>query len=94
MVRRRAMIEPDSRRTRLYEREIYPRYDALYGALKSARAKSASCSQDNASWATARILVKNTGVSSRSGLRKSATPTSLFAFQRSDPLSGKRKISS
>ena len=28
MVRRRAMIEPDSRRTQLYEREIYPRYVA------------------------------------------------------------------
>ena len=37
MVRRRAMIEPDSRRTQLYEREIYPRYVALYGALKSVR---------------------------------------------------------
>ena len=37
MVRRRAMIEPDSRRTQLYEREIYPRYAALYGALKSVR---------------------------------------------------------
>jgi sugar (pentulose or hexulose) kinase len=37
MVRRRAIIEPESRRTRLYEREIYPRYVALYGALKSVR---------------------------------------------------------
>ncbi|MBV8586446.1 MAG: carbohydrate kinase [Verrucomicrobia bacterium] len=37
MVRRRAMIEPDGRRTQLYEREIYPRYVALYGALKSVR---------------------------------------------------------
>jgi FGGY-family pentulose kinase len=37
MVRRGAMIEPDSRRTQLYEREIYPRYAALYGALKSVR---------------------------------------------------------
>jgi hypothetical protein len=31
------MIEPDTRRTQLYEREIYPRYAALYGALKSVR---------------------------------------------------------
>jgi ribulose kinase len=31
MVRRRAMIEPDRRRTQLYEREIYPRYAVLYG---------------------------------------------------------------
>ena len=37
MVRRRAMIEPDGRRTQLYEREIYPRYVALYDALKSVR---------------------------------------------------------
>jgi ribulose kinase len=37
MVRRRATIEPDSRRTRLYEREIYPRYTALYEALKPVR---------------------------------------------------------
>jgi hypothetical protein len=37
MVRRRAMIEPDSRPTQFYEREIYPRYTALYGALKSVR---------------------------------------------------------
>lgn len=37
MVRRRAIIEPDGRRTQLYEREIYPRYVALYGALKSVR---------------------------------------------------------
>jgi hypothetical protein len=31
------MIEPDGRRTQLYEREIYPRYVALYDALKSVR---------------------------------------------------------
>ena len=37
MVRRRATIEPDSRRTQLYECDIYPRYNALYGALKSIR---------------------------------------------------------
>ena len=37
MVRRREMIEPDGRRTQLYEREIYPRYVALYDALKSVR---------------------------------------------------------
>ena len=37
MLRRRAMIEPDSRRTQLYERGMYPHYAALYGALKSVR---------------------------------------------------------
>ena len=37
MVRKRATIEPDSRRTRLYEQDIYPRYRALYGALKTVR---------------------------------------------------------
>jgi hypothetical protein len=37
MVRRRAIIEPDASRTRLYEREVYPRYRALYGALKAVR---------------------------------------------------------
>jgi len=37
MVRRRAIVEPDRSRTALYERDIYPRYSALYGALKSVR---------------------------------------------------------
>jgi sugar (pentulose or hexulose) kinase len=37
MVRRHTIIEPDRRRTQLYEREVYPRYGALYGALKSVR---------------------------------------------------------
>src|SRR5439155_18361428 len=37
MVRRRTTIEPDDRRTQVYERDIYPRYNALYGALKSIR---------------------------------------------------------
>jgi hypothetical protein len=37
MVRRRAIVEPDRNRTALYERDIYPRYSALYGALKSVR---------------------------------------------------------
>ena len=37
MVRRRAIVEPDGGRTALYERDIYPRYSALYGALKSVR---------------------------------------------------------
>jgi hypothetical protein len=37
MVRRHTIIEPDRRRTQLYEREVYPRYRALYGALKSVR---------------------------------------------------------
>ena len=38
MVRRQTIIEPDRRRTKLYEREIYPDYCALYGALKAVRA--------------------------------------------------------
>jgi ribulose kinase len=37
MVRRRAVIEPDRSRTRLYEQDIYPHYRALYGALKAVR---------------------------------------------------------
>ncbi len=37
MVRRTAIVEPDTRRTHLYEREVYPRYRALYGALKAVR---------------------------------------------------------
>ena len=37
MVRRRTIVEPDRRRTQLYEREVYPRYRALYGALKAVR---------------------------------------------------------
>jgi ribulokinase len=37
MVRRRAIVEPDQSRTALYERDVYPRYAALYGALKSVR---------------------------------------------------------
>ena len=37
MVRRKTTIEPDTRRTQLYEREVYPHYRALYGALKSVR---------------------------------------------------------
>jgi sugar (pentulose or hexulose) kinase len=76
MVRRRAMIEPDSRHTQLYEREIY-RAILHSTARSSPSATSASCGQDTASRTTARILVKNTGVSSRSGLPKSATSTML-----------------
>jgi hypothetical protein len=37
MVRRKAIIEPDSSRTELYESDVYPRYRALYGALKAVR---------------------------------------------------------
>ena len=37
MVRRRTIVEPDRRRTQLYEREVYPRYRALYGALRAVR---------------------------------------------------------
>ena len=37
MVRRRTIVEPDTKRTQLYEREVYPRYRALYGALKAVR---------------------------------------------------------
>jgi ribulose kinase len=37
MVRRKTIVEPDPKRTQLYEREVYPRYRALYGALKAVR---------------------------------------------------------
>jgi ribulose kinase len=37
MVRRRTIVEPDRKRTQLYERDVYPRYRALYGALKAVR---------------------------------------------------------
>jgi ribulokinase len=37
MVRRQTIVEPDPKRTQLYEREVYPRYRALYGALKGVR---------------------------------------------------------
>ena len=30
-------VEPDRTRTQLYECEVYPRYRALYGALKAVR---------------------------------------------------------
>jgi ribulokinase len=42
MVRSRAVIAPDEARTKLYERDIYPRYRALYGALKSVEHGGAS----------------------------------------------------
>ena len=37
MVRGRLVIEPNPANTRRYEEEVYPRYQALYGALKSVR---------------------------------------------------------
>ncbi len=37
MVRRKTVIEPDARITAAYERDVYPRYKALYGALKAVR---------------------------------------------------------
>jgi ribulose kinase len=37
MVRRKSVIEPDRKVTKAYESEVYPRYKALYGALKSVR---------------------------------------------------------
>ena len=37
MVRTRSVISPDPAMTRAYERDVYPAYRALYGALKSVR---------------------------------------------------------
>jgi ribulose kinase len=37
MVRRKTVIEPDMRTKAAYDGEVYPRYRALYGALKSVR---------------------------------------------------------
>jgi ribulose kinase len=40
MVRRKAVIEPDRATTATYEKNIYPQYKALYGALKTVRQTS------------------------------------------------------
>lgn len=37
MVRRKAIIEPRSEMSFVYERDVYPRYRSLYGALKAVR---------------------------------------------------------
>ena len=37
MVRAKSVIEPDPAITRFYEQEMLPRYQKLYGALKSVR---------------------------------------------------------